>query len=93
MAPLSQETLTRLKAYNYSPLNFSTEREAILMLQCLDKYRDLNIHYLGGTINKIFQQIQPRQQKRYVSDIIIIASVSFFLIVKVFVLVYIFQTH
>ena len=108
MAPLSQETITRLKEYNYSPLIFKTEREATLMLQRLDKYRDLNNHHVGETLNNALQQqqqqqgarlntllqvqlrqqqqFQLRQQKRYVSDIIIIASI-FFLIVKVFVLI------
>jgi len=100
MAPLSQETITRLKEYNYSPLIFKTEREATFMLQRLDKYRDLNNHHVGATLNNAIQQqqqqqqgarlntllqvqlrqqqqFQLRQQKRYVSNIIIIASVFF----------------
>ena len=95
MASLSQETIARLKEYNYSPLIFRTEREATLMLQHLDKYRDLNNNHVGATLNNAIQQqgarlntllqvqlrqqqqFQLRQQKRYVSDIIIIASVFF----------------
>lgn len=105
MAPLSQETIARLNEYNYSSLIFKTEREATLMLQRLDKYRDLtNNHDVIATLNALQQQ-QPgatlntlqqvqlikqqqfefRQQKRYVSDIIIIAS-------YLFVLIYIFYS-
>lgn len=107
MAPLSQETIARLKEYNYSPLIFETERQATLILQRLDKFRDLNNNHVGATLNNTLQQQQLReklntlqqqvqlrqqqqfqlgQQKRYVSDIIIIAS---FL---VFVLIYIFYS-
>jgi len=98
MASLSQETIARLKEYNYSPLLFRTEREATLMLQHLDKYRDLNNNHVGATLNNALQQQQQQlgatwntlqqvlqlrqqqqfqliQQKRYVSDMIIIASV------------------
>ncbi|XP_024642125.1 ATPase family AAA domain-containing protein FIGL1 [Medicago truncatula] len=62
MAPLSQETIARLKEYNYSPLIFETERQATLILQRLDKFRDLNNNHVGATLNNTLQQQQLREK-------------------------------